>query len=57
VYKLGPFADTDCAEPAGYRPFVASPFTVRKTGVPLRFCAIGADLADNPTPPLQIVLN
>lgn len=56
VFKFGSMADVTCPDASGYRPFVASPFAIRKTGAAVRFCAIGMDLADNPTPPLEILL-
>jgi hypothetical protein len=54
--KFGELADTTCGNPGGYRPLLISPFTIPKTGAAVRFCAIGMDLADNPTPPLEMLL-
>lgn len=56
VFKFGSIADTDCANRAGYRPWVVSPFTIRKDGTTVRLCVIGMDDADNPTPALEMLL-
>ncbi|MEV4743530.1 trypsin-like peptidase domain-containing protein [Streptomyces sp. NPDC049555] len=50
--KYGPRAGTDCADPAGYRPFLGIPASLKASEGPWRYCAIGYDNAENPTPPL-----
>ena len=56
LFKFGSLVDTDCAARSGYRSFLAAPFTISKAQGPVLFCAIGEDLARNPTPVLEIRL-
>jgi hypothetical protein len=49
--KSGPETSTDCADAAGYRPFLRVPAFVPAGRLPATFCYIGADLAGNQTPP------
>lgn len=51
LVKHGPKAGTDCASSDGYRTYIRIPTTLDKAKGPWRFCAIGLDYADNPTPP------
>nr|BFF02170.1 trypsin-like peptidase domain-containing protein [Streptoalloteichus tenebrarius] len=54
--KYGPRATTDCADPAGYRPYRRIPTFLAKKDAPWRFCAVGLDHADNRTAPKVVDL-
>ncbi|GHF59873.1 hypothetical protein GCM10010218_46780 [Streptomyces mashuensis] len=49
--KYGPRAGTDCADPAGYRPYLNIPASLKASQGPWTYCAIGSDNAGNTTAP------
>jgi hypothetical protein len=54
--KYGTFAEIDCKDPGGYRAPLLGFVMLPRSGSPYRVCAIGFDLAGNPTPPTERVL-
>lgn len=57
VLKVGPPADTDCADPEGYVRYRRIPIQVPAADVPASVCVIGSDLADNAAPPARFELD
>lgn len=55
MHKLGRAGSTDCDDPDGYRPYRRIAVDVEPGG-PWRYCVIGYDDANNPTPPVGVVL-
>lgn len=54
-YKIVGPGEPGCADPAGYREYLRIPVRVPGRG-PERFCLIGHDEAENPTPPTDLPL-
>jgi hypothetical protein len=51
--KFGPTNSTDCRSDEGYRFYLGTPIDLQKSQAPWRFCAIGADVAGNPSAPRE----
>ncbi len=47
---FGPPDDTDCTDRAAYRPYVRQSFFIEAADLPVRFCAVGFDMAGNESP-------
>ena len=55
-WKVGKPAETDCADPAGYRLFIRIPRFAEHSELPLKVCLIGSDEAGNETKPQSELL-
>ncbi|MBI4907086.1 MAG: trypsin-like peptidase domain-containing protein [Acidobacteria bacterium] len=51
-FKRGGLSETDCADPAGYRPMFSPPQLIRTSEYPHRVCVRIADEAGNSSPPM-----
>lgn len=56
-YKFGPAESTDCKTDTDYIRYRRLPITIERDDTPIRLCVIGYDNANNPTQPLDKVLN
>lgn len=56
-WKSGQPAQTDCADPSGYRIFFRIPRFADSSELPLKVCLIGSDEAGNESQPKTILLN
>ncbi|MGI8459337.1 MAG: trypsin-like serine peptidase [Propionibacteriaceae bacterium] len=54
--KIGPQANTDCADPTGYQRYRRIPSEVRRDQLPATVCVIGYDLPGNAASPWSQVL-
>ncbi|MBM3744300.1 MAG: trypsin-like serine protease [Acidobacteria bacterium] len=57
LYKLGPPADTDCADLRGYLTYRRVPILIPKDQEPLRLCMAAEDEAGNRLPPVEQTLD
>ena len=56
-YKFGPVETTDCNDEADYIRYFRVAISIEREEAPIKLCVIGFDNANNPTEPLEKILN
>jgi len=54
---FGPADEIDCADRAAYRLYIRQPFFIERDELPVRFCAVGFDMAGNESPLTERLLD